>query len=95
MCDHTYSKGCSTSHAGTISRVHGSHRLRDSGRAAHATLVDSTHTEGIGTALHQAGDGETGKLNRCVIALDPVGGSNLTPVHMLQYKSYILYSVQM
>lgn len=76
----TYSKGCSTSHAGAISRVHGSHRLRHSGRAAHASLVDSTHTEGVGTALHQASDGETGKLNRRVIALDPVGGSDLTSV---------------
>lgn len=71
-----------TSHAGTVSRVHGSHWLRDSGRAAHAALVDRTHTEGVGAALHQAGDGETGKLNWSVIALDPVCGSNLTSAHI-------------
>lgn len=90
MSDQTHSKDCSTSHAGAVSWVHGSHRLRDSGRAAHATLVDCAHAEGIGTALHQASDGETGKLNRSVIALDPVGGSNLTSEHILQFKSYIL-----
>lgn len=85
MFDQTHSKGCSTSHAGAVSWVHGSHRLGDSGRAAHATLVDGTHTEHKGASLHQASDGETGKLNRGVVALDPVVGSNLTSVHTLQY----------
>lgn len=75
-----YSNGLSTSHAGAIGRVHGCHRLRDPGRVAHATLIDSTHTEDVGTALHQPSDGETGKLHWCVIALDPVVGSNLTSV---------------
>lgn len=73
-------RGRSTSHSGPIGRVHGSHRIRDSGRAAHATLVDSTHTENVGTALHQSGDGETGKLHWCIIALDPVVGSHLTSI---------------
>lgn len=87
MFDWTCNKGYSTSHAGTVSWVHGSHRLRDSRWAAHATLVDGTHTEHIRAALHQAGDRETGKLNWSVVALDPVVGSNLTSVHILQYLS--------
>lgn len=78
MFDQTYS----TSHSGAISWVHGSHWLRDSGRMAHATLIDSPHTEDVGAALHQAGDRETGKLNWRIIALDPVVGSNLTSVDM-------------
>lgn len=74
-----------TSHAGAVSWVHRSHGFRHSGRAAHATLVDSTHTEDIRAALHQASHRETGKLDWSVIALDPVGGSNLTPVHILYF----------
>lgn len=46
--------------------------------------------EGVGSALHQASDGETGKLNRSVVALDPVVGSNFTSGHILQNKSYTL-----
>lgn len=84
--------GYSTSHAGAIGWIHGGHRLRDPGRVAHATLIDSPHTKDVGTTLHQAGDGEPGKLHRCVIALDPVVGSNLTSVdskcsHILTVRS--------
>lgn len=66
------------SHPCTVSRVHGSHWLGRSRRVAHAAVVYRTHTEEVGTTLHQAGNGETSKLHRCVIALDPVVGSNLT-----------------
>lgn len=66
------------SHPCTVSRVHGSHWLGHSRRVAHAAVVYRTHTEEVGTTLHQAGNGETSKLHRCVIALDPVVGSNLT-----------------
>jgi len=85
VSEQTLSQGCGTSHAAAVSRVHGSHRLRDSGRAAHAALVDGTHAKHIGAALHQAGDGETGKFNWSLIALEPVGGSDLTSAHIFQY----------
>lgn len=74
--------GCSTSHAGAVSWVHGSHWLWDSGRMADAALVDGTDTEGVRTALHQTSHRETSKLDWSVVALKPVGGSNLTPVHI-------------
>lgn len=82
MFDQISGRGCSTSHAGAISRVHCRHRLRDPGWMADATLVDGTHTEHVRATLHQASNGEPGKLNRRVIALDPVGGSHLTSVHI-------------
>lgn len=69
-----------TSHAGAVSWVHCSHRLRDSGWAAYATFVYSAHTEDIRAPLDQTSDGESGKLHRGVIALNPVSGSDLTPV---------------
>lgn len=46
---------------------------------AHATLVDGTHAENEGATLHQARDGEASKLDRRVVALDPVVGSHLAP----------------
>lgn len=73
----------STSHAGSVRWVHGSHRFGHSGRPTHAALVNSTDTENVGTALHQAGDRETGKLDGRVVALNPVGGPNLTPVAII------------
>ena len=69
-----------TSQAGAVSRVHGSHWFGHSGRMTHAAAVDSTHAEDVRTTLHQTGHRETGELDRSVIALDPVVGSNLTPV---------------
>lgn len=73
------SAGHPTSHAGPIGRVHSSHWLGHTGWMAHAALVDSSHTEHEGATLHQTRDGEAGKLDWCVVALDPVVGSHLTP----------------
>lgn len=71
-----------TSHAGPVRGVHGGHWLRDSGRVTHATLVDGAHTEEIRATLHQTSHRETGELYWCVVALDPVVGSDLTPAQM-------------
>lgn len=70
--------GCGDTFAGAVGRVHGGDGQRGTGRVAHASLVDGAHPEDVAATLHQTGDWVAGKLDRGVIALDPVSGANLT-----------------
>lgn len=80
-----YCSGCSVcflgvgTFAGTVSGVHGGDGQGGAGWVAHASLVDGTHPQHVAAALHQARDWVAGKLDRGVVALDPVIGANLTP----------------
>lgn len=69
---------CGDTFAGAVGGVHGGDRQRGTGWVAHASLIDGAHPEDVATTLHQAGDRVAGKLDRGVIALDPVSGANLT-----------------
>lgn len=68
-----------TSKPGSVCRIQSSHRLWHPGRQADTSFVHSSDSENIGTAFNQTSDRKTSKLHGILIALGPVGGTNLTP----------------